>query len=254
MSGVLSRVSPVGHLAVVALWILPVVMSFDPWTPLLFLGLCVLYLFVLGHVSLRRFVAVVMPLMLLPAGLFALNLLFTDTAGHPATTRILGVGVNDYALYRALVICLRSAALITISVGYLLVTDPLELVNALMQQTNLSARFGFSIFVAWNTIPRFVSDYRRIRTTHRIRYRGQSRNLRDLVPTAVALLAGAIRHAERAAISMGVRGIESAHRRSYLRAAEWSRRDTHYVALNLLVVIGLFAVTVLNGWFVFGLG
>ncbi len=254
MSGLLFRFSPVGHLTTVLLWIVPVFLSFDPVTPLLFLALSIAALFLLGRVRLLRFARLVLPLLLLPVGLFVLNLLFTDTAGHPGTVNVLGVAVSSYALHRALIVAIRSTALIEISVGYLLVAEPLDLVNSLMQQLRLSPRVGFSIYVAWNTIPRMRADLARIRSIHRVRLHGRERRFADIVPTAVSLLSGAIRHAQRASISMAVRGLESDAPRTFLRESQWRSRDTLYLAANAAVTAGLFVLSVANGWFVFGLG
>ena len=254
MKGMLRSISPIAHLAVTLCWIVPVFLSFDQVTPLLFLGLSLLYLVIAGQVPIGRTLRAFMPLMMLPFGLFVLNLFFTDATGHPLRVTVLSFSLNSYALHRALTLTFRSASLIVISVGYLLVTDPLELVNALMQQVGLPARVGFSIFVAWNTIPRLREDYLRIRMTHLIRYRGKKRPFRDLVPSAVTLLAGAIRHAQRAAISMGVRGIDEARERTFLHRSEWRARDTVYVAVNALVAGALIWLSVAEGWFVFGLG
>jgi len=254
VKGMLRSISPIAHLAVTLCWIVPVFLSFDQVTPLLFLGLSLLYLVIAGQVPVGRTLRAFAPLMMLPFGLFVLNLFFTDTTGHPLRETVLSFSLNSYALNRALTLTFRSASLIVISVGYLLVTDPLELVNALMQQVCLPARVGFSIFVAWNTIPRLRDDYLRIRMTHMIRYRGKKRPFRDLVPSAVTLLAGAIRHAQRAAISMGVRGIDEARERTFLHRSEWRARDTVYVAVNALVSGALVSLSVAEGWFVFGLG
>jgi len=255
MSGTLAYLSPFGHLLVVFTYLMPVLLSFDPVTPVVFLILNLLTLFGLGHVRLRRFLRIMGPLLIFPIGLFVLNLLFTDTSGHgDQFIRVAWLTLNEYALHRALVIALRALSLISISIGYLLVTGPLELVSAMMQQVGLPPRLGFSIFVGWNAIPRFKENLSRIRTVHRIRLRGQSRTFRDLVPTAVTLLADAIRHAQRAAVSMAVRGIEEAEHRTYLRALPWRVRDWIYLAGNLAVVAGLFAWLIGSGLFVFGLG
>lgn len=254
MSGLLSRFSPVAHLAAVLLWIVPVFLSFDPVTPLLYIALSVAVVFLLGRVRLPRFALLVLPLLLLPLGLFLLNLLFTDTAGHPGTSTVLGIAVSSYALHRALIVTIRSTALIVISVGYLLVAEPLELVNSLMQQLRLSPRVGFSIYVAWNTIPRMRADLARIRSIHRVRLHGRERRFADIVPTAVALLSGAIRHAQRASISMAVRGLESETGRTYLHESRWRTRDSLYLSANALLTSALFALSVAQGWFVFGLG
>jgi len=254
MSGLLSRMSPFGHLLVIFTYLIPVLLSFDPVTPALFLGLNLISVFALGRVSLYRFVKVMGPLLIFPAGLFVLNVLFTDTAGREAAVSVASVELNAYALRRASVIAVRALALISISIGYLLVTEPLDLVDALMQQVHLPPRLGFSIFVGWNAIPKLKDNLDRIRTVHRVRLRGKKRTFGDLVPTGVTLLAGAIRHAQRASVSMAVRGIEEASQRTYLHENTWHLRDSLYVAGNLVLAGSLFGFLIAARFFVFGLG
>jgi len=98
------------------------------------------------------------------------------------------------------------------------------------------------------------ADLARIRSIHRVRLHGRERRFADIVPTAVALLSGAIRHAQRASISMAVRGLESETPRTFLRESRWRTRDALYFAANVLLTAALFTLSIAEGWFVFGLG
>ena len=141
-----------------------------------------------------------------------------------------------------------------ISIGFLLVTNPLALINALMQQVRFSPRFGFGLYVAWNTVPFLKTDLRRIENVHRIRLRAKRRTFREDLPVAVTLLSGAIRHAERASISMTARGLESSTTRSFLKASRWKTIDTIYLAVSVVAISLIWVLIIRSGLFVFGLG
>ena len=251
--GCLRGVSPIARLLVLLLQITPVLLSFDPHTPLLFLVLSLAQLLFLDGIPPGKMLRVILPLSSLPAGLFLLNFLFSETA-EAGSLFFFSLPITNLGLYRGLVVGLRSLALLVPSVGYLLATNPLDLVNALMQQTSLSPRVGFGLYVAWNTIPFLRADLRRIEQTHRIRLRGRKRRLRDTIPTAVTLLSGAIRHAERASLSMTARGLEGAERRSFIREAQWRGRDWVFLIASAIVVATLWIVLWRHHLFVFGLG
>ncbi len=254
--GFIRSLNSLALLAAVIVEIIPVFLSFDPYTPLFFLVLALVQFPLLGRVGLRTVLRTLGPLLALPAGLFLLNLVASapDTGGGSAA--LFGVTVAKASLHRAIVLALRSLALIVLSVGYLLVTEPRSLVNALMQQLALSPRFGFSIYVAWNTIPFLRENLRQIRATHRIRLRGRPRTLAEGLMTAVTLLAGAVRHGERASLSMAARGIESEHARArtFLSESRWRARDTLFLAAAAALSAGAAGCLAWRGLFVFGLG
>jgi energy-coupling factor transport system permease protein len=194
------------------------------------------------------------PFLLLPLGLLVLNLFFSENPGQPPLFQFLFVEVTPHSVYRAGVLAGRSLALIVLSVGYLLVADPLDLVNSLMQQAGLSPRIGFSVYVAWNTIPSLRSNLDRIQKVHRVRLKSKRRGFREALATPVSLLAGAIRHAQRAALSMHARGLDAADRRTFLRESVWRRRDTIYLVVVALITVATTLTLVATDLFVFGLG
>jgi len=250
----LSRISPFAQLLVVFCQLLPVILSFDPYTPLPFLALGLIQILVLGGVRVKRLLRVLLPLSILPVGLFLTNLFFSQPAEQDTYHRVLFVSVSQTGLDRALVVGVRSLTLIVVSIGYLLVTDPLELVNALMQQVRFSPRFGFGLYVAWNTVPALKADLRRIENVHRIRLRARKRRLKDALPVAVTLLSGAIRHAERASISMIARGLDSAEKRTFIKTSRWGAIDTVYLIVSVFIVSLVWVLIIRSGLFVFGIG
>ena len=213
-----------------------------------------LQLLALGKTPFKRFLKVLAPLSILPLGLFVLNLLFSQSIESEKIFRFLFLSIRENALLRAVVLALRSLSLIVISISYLLAADPMELVNALMQQLSLPPRIGFSIYVAWNTVPFLRQELRRIDYTHKIRMKGKKRSIKQALPTAVALLVGAIRHAERASLSMTARGLEKSRERTFYTVNRWKIRDTAYLIASVCAIASITIVLINTDLFVFGLG
>jgi len=249
----LETISPVAILAVHFILIIPVFISFDYYTPPVFFGLAVINVFVLGRVKIGAFLKIVLPLATLPVGLFFLNLFFSRTNQEEEIVRFLFAAVSRNSLRRASIIFIRTFTMIIISVSYLLLTEPQKLVNALMQQLNLSPRVGFALYVAWNIIPQFREDLRRIENAHKVRLKARRKKLAEIPATAITLLSGAIRHAERASVSMAARGIETGRSRTYLKECPWRRRDTIYLIMWMIVTAVSFALITHLGLFTFGL-
>lgn len=250
----MSRLNPVANLLITFTALIPVVLSFDAYTPLSFVAFGMVQILLVSRVPMRSLLRVLGPLLVIPAGLFLMNLFFSAPVAHDRIYEFLTLPVRANSLHRALVLSLRSLALIVLSAGYFVATRPQVLVNALMQQLRLSPRVGYALYVAWNTIPLFRENFRQIESAHKIRLRGRRRTLGDLLPTVVTLLAGAIRHAERASLSMAARGIESDRPRSYLYESRFRIRDAAAVAISIAVTGIIWYLLIARGLFVFGLG
>jgi energy-coupling factor transport system permease protein len=218
----LSRRNPLAVLAVTFGLLAPVLFSIDWYTPLVFMSLATIQLVPLGRVRIRRIAILMLPLSSLPVGLFLLNALF-HRDGLEAGWRL------------GLALALRSEALILISLSLVLLIRPIELVNALMQHLGLPARFGFPLYAGWNSLPLLRRDLAIIEQAQAVRSTAGRPSLGRRMRTAVSLLAGALRHAERVSLSMTARGLESAVRRSFYRESRWSAGDSVYLAAGLLV-------------------
>jgi energy-coupling factor transport system permease protein len=218
----LARRSPLAVLGVSFGLLAPVLFSIDWHTPLVYMSLALIQLVPLGRVRIRRIAVLLLPLSSVPLGLFLLNLLF-HRDGLEAGFRL------------GLALALRSEALILISLSLVLLVRPIELVNALMQRLGLPARLGFPLYAGWNSLPLLRRDLAIIERAQAVRLATGRTGLDSRLRTAVSLLAGALRHAERVALSMTARGLESAGRRSFYRESRWSAGDAIYLAGGLLV-------------------
>ncbi len=248
------QVNPLAGILFVFIVSLPVFISFDITTPLIFLLISVINSIIFFKIEVKKFTKIFLPLISLPLGLFFLNILFYRDKTSQILVNLLIVKVTDASLNRSLIVFSRSLTLIYISVSYLAAYSPIQLVNSLMQHLHFPPRVGFSIFAAWNTIPYFKEEYIRIKHTQLIRKKGKNKSsLESIVETATTLLVNVIRHAERISISMFVRGIENTKYRTFLNQTKWKVRDTVYVTLVIIFVISILSLLIRKKIFVFGL-
>ncbi len=232
--------NPLAVLLVTAGFLVPVFLSFDAVTPLAFLALGIVHLALLGGVDFRDFLKTLAALSIVSAGLFALNVLF------PAE------GVNG--LWRGTCVFLRSVCLISLSIGFIYAVNPYDLFRSFMVNLRLPPRIGYALFAGWNTIPLLRRDLGIIERAQAARFGARKRKARDRLRVAVPLLAGAVRHGERAALSMAARGMENPGNRTYIRESRWTRTDTAYCVLGLLASVAAFLPIIRGGFFIFELG
>lgn len=231
---------------------LPVLFALDRVTPLIYLGLGALNLFIIARLSPRRFIKLVLPLSILSFGLFFMNLLF------PAE------GING--LERAVSVFLRSFTLISLSSGYILSAHPYDIIRALMQNWHMNYRFGFALFAGWNTIPLLRRDIEIAQKAQEIRSagigatgrRGRAKSLRSgktsITRLPVTILSGAILHGERLSLSMAGRGLEEAQNRTFIHSIAWTKTDTLYCIVTGTTALLLWLALIRGGVFVFELG
>lgn len=236
----LSPRNPLAVLFVTACLIVPVLLSTGYAVPSAYFILGVVNLWVLGGIPLGRYLKTLALLSLVSLGLFFLNVL------APAE------GSNGLA--RGVAVFLRSVSLISLSIGFIFLVDPYDLVRALMIRLRLPPRVGYALFAGWNTIPLLRRDLGIIENAQAFRFGNRRRRIRDRVFTAVSLLTGAVRHAERVSLSMAARGADSPGPRTFLKDSPWTRGDTLYCAAGFLASALSAAYFLTSGLFAFYLG
>ncbi|MGX5696812.1 energy-coupling factor transporter transmembrane component T [Agromyces soli] len=141
---------------------------------------------------------------------------------------------------------LRIAALIVLSLASGLTTTGPELVRALVQNLRVPYRIGYTALAALRFVPRFGHELEVIRAAHRVRGtdpgRGPIAAIRRTTATAVPLLAGAIRHAERVALAMDARAFGAHPTRTERTLSRWRVRDTVFVIAYWVVAAAMFVV------------
>lgn len=210
----------------------------DAATPLAFLLVAIALLLVGARMS-RRTVAAV--LLGFPIAVAVLTVSFTawvDPARVDDSAVLLEVGglqVRAGALQIGLATALRLASLSGLALlGGLTTTGP-DLVRALVQQLHVPYRIGWTALAAYRFVPRFAHELAVIRAAHRVRGtvagRGPVALLRRWLGYVVPLLASAIRHAERVALSMDSRAFGAHPTRTQRYPVPFRARDIVFVVV-----------------------
>ncbi len=232
--------NPLAVLFVTVCLLAPVLLSSGYAAPVVYLILGLANLAVLGGIDVPRYARTLLVLSGVSLGLFALN--------------VLAPAEGTDGLARGIAVFLRSVSLISLSVGFIFAVDPYSLVRALMVRLGLEPKVGFALFAGWNTIPLLRRDLGIIEKAQALRLGRRRRTLRDRTNTATALLAGAIRHGERVALSMAARGLDRDTPRTFLKDSPWTRADTLYCVAGFLASGTTSFVLAARGLFAFYLG
>lgn len=222
------------YFALNAACLFPVLLSLDPWTPVVYLALASVLLLVRRLDRWWALLAVLAGALVLAWWVFLTNVLWT-------------AGGN--AVERSVYLALRAWGLTGISAAFALGIRVNDLLNEAMQLTRLPARVGYALFTALNTLPRLQAEQKHLGAVHRVRLGGRSSS--PLVQ-AITLLARAIRSGERSALSLAARGIENPGPRTWLRPVRWTVANRWWLAGGLLLLGGVWALLAATRTFVFG--
>lgn len=119
-----------------------------------------------------------------------------------------------------------------------------DFVRALVQQLHVPYRFGYAGLAALRFVPRFKLELTVIRQAHRARGiafgRGPAAWLRRQLSSLVPLLAAALRHADRVALSMDARGFGFRETRTERHVLKVLPRDWVFLVAVLLLAAAIF--------------
>ena len=246
----MNKFNPLAVLGCSFTMLIPLLLAFDPITPLLYIALTVIVYGIVGLQNPLQYIKTVFALSLFALSLVVINII-APAAQHNLIER-------SFAIY------VRSLGLIMVSIGYFYVVSPYDAVYALMQNAGLSPRIGFSLFTGWNTVPLFIRDMNTLKAAMSFRYGRKKIPFRTKMFGAIILLSQAVRHGERASLSMAVRGIDSIEiktagkRKYYLRSSIkkicWNLKDTVLCIGVVICAVLLLILSIRAGWFRFELG
>lgn len=126
-----------------------------------------------------------------------------------------------------------------------------DFVRALVQQLHVPYRFGYAGLAALRFVPRFKLELSVIRQAHRARGiafgRGPIGWLRRQLSSLVPLLAAALRHADRVALSMDARGFGFRATRTERHVLRVLPRDWVFAGAVLLLAASIFVSGIVLG-------
>jgi len=241
-SSFLHRLNPLSKFLVGLLLFTFMLMTTDPWTPLVFAGLTLLMLRWLGQISFGQLLGILWPILaialvfVLIYPFFVRHNLVADT---PLLIQIGPISIFQGGIEYGITTGLRVLALLVISLPFSLTTDSADLIRALVQQWRLPYRIGYSTLAAFRFVPMLQTEISVIGAAHRVRGVNGTRGLRGAYERvrryAVPLLATAIRQAERAALAMDGRAFGAFPERTYYRRKQFKLSDWLFIVGALVV-------------------
>ncbi|WP_121610905.1 energy-coupling factor transporter transmembrane component T family protein [Mesobacillus foraminis] len=235
----LQQVNPTLKLASLLMVIFFMVMVFDPLTPLILLMITIAGVSVLGGISLRFLLMILLPFSVFAFSFIWINVVFPDERGETILFTIGSLAVAKENLMVGLSLGLRSLVFASWSLLFVLTTEPTKLMLSLIQHCKLPPRFGYGMMAAYRFLPLFRQELKQVRAAHRIRGLGEAKGLgARLMETKrymIPLMASAIRKAERVAIAMESKGFDGSRDRSFYYIVPWTWNDAVYaVGLGIL--------------------
>jgi energy-coupling factor transporter transmembrane protein EcfT len=219
----LGRTSPLVKLALAVAWLVGLAFTLNAGPPVLLTCVAIAAGLVLGDVPPARLVRGLAPLALVAASIALANLLFSASNTAPASVEFARIGplrLTREAAEVAVALGARVLAIVSVGAVFAQTTDPTRLVDALVQQGHVSARFAYGALAAYQAVPRLGEDLATLRHARRIRGLGANWHPR----LVIGLLIRAIRHADQLALAMDARAFGSGPRTAF-RPIAWNWAD-----------------------------
>jgi energy-coupling factor transport system permease protein len=247
----LARFNPVAKIAAAGLLMVGLLLTLDPVTPSLLLGLELLLLPASG-VSLAVLARRTWPLLLGTAGVALANLI---VVGGGRTLLDAGpVEVTSGGVDAAVAVSLRLLAIALPGILVLATTDPMDLADALVQRWHAPARFAYGALAALRLLPLLANDWAQVSRARRARGLDPGRSpvahLRAFAAQVLAVLVAAVRRGVRLATAMEARGFGATGvARTVARPQPLLARDWWLLAGTTAAVVAATAVSVaLGAW------
>jgi energy-coupling factor transport system permease protein len=242
----LHRLNPLTKFVVnVPLWIV-LSMVTDPVTPLAFVVLVGLVLWVLGGMSPIQQARLLWPFWTLALGMFVTFALFQEPTrpGYQVLWQLGWIRVTDEGLLVGLSTALRILALFSFSLLFVMTTDPVAFIQSLMQNTRISYRFGYGVLAAYRFVPMLATEIDQVRAAHHVRGFspgwGPAGFWERVRAFALPLLASSIRRADRVALAMDSRAFGTVPERTYFTEQRFGVNDVVFAVASILVIAGVF--------------
>jgi energy-coupling factor transport system permease protein len=230
----LGRVSPVVKLAIAFAWLGGLAFTVKLAPPVLLAVVALLAAVTAGSVQVGRFARGAAPLFVAALGIAFFNTFFSGQNSNPDAPLAFQLGpfrVVRPALEAGLGLFFRVVAIAATAVAFSQTTDSTRLVDSLVRQARVPARFGYGALAAYQAIPRLAEDLSSLRASRRIRGMRASWHPRILV----GLLVRAIRHGDALALAMDARAFGLGERTWY-RELRWRIADAVTAVAGIAVL------------------
>ena len=240
--------NPLALLVAATVPALALLVSVDPVTPsvvLLATGVAVR----LSPASTADLLRRARPLLLAAVSIGVLNALLSPAAGR----LLVDVGPVDVTTGAAVAGASTALRLLAVALPGLLAVlliDPVDLADALVQQARLPARPAYGALVALRLVPLLTEDWTQLRRARRARGIAAGSPVaagRLFASQVLGLLVQALRRGTRIATAMDARGFDSTGPRTHARRAVLTAADRWLVVLSVLVTVGAVGLSVTTG-------
>jgi energy-coupling factor transport system permease protein len=239
----LRRVNPLTKLAVAVLFVIVVTVIFDLRFQVIVLAQMAIVLLVLEGVPPLRLLFVVLPFALMGFGFLWSHLLFHQAAGGYVDSLGRFSLLRGAAFDDGMIVFLRAINFGVVSYAFVRATPPAALGRALMQNAGLRPTIAFAVSSVVQFIPQLQDELRQLRMAHRLRGAAKISRLRAFasaprryVGMIIPLLVGAVRRAQRSAISMEARGLTHPMQRTYLVGSHFGPADVTFTLVSVIVL------------------
>jgi energy-coupling factor transport system permease protein len=226
----LHQLNPLTKLALTIPVAIVVVAQDSPLIPFAIAFVAAIVTWIVGHVPLKSVARPLAFSLLAGLGMFWTGIVFYAGPGASAAPVVLGpLTVSEAGVTYALTMMGRLLAIVSASSLFVLTTNPVDFVVALIHQGRLPVRVGYAVFAAYRFMPLVQEELDTIRAAHQVRGatsgRGVLARLRQMLGYAIPLLAISVRRAERVALAMDSRGFGARSDRTYYRTTALTRSD-----------------------------
>ena len=248
----LHRLNPLTKLALALPVAILVTFFSEPVTPLAIAVLAAVVTWRLGGIPRSQVQRPLSLGLLLSVGVLWTGVTFYAGPGAEGPSLVPGpVRVTTAGLLYGITMVCRLPAIFAASLLFVLTTNPVEFVVALIQQARLPVRIGYAIFAAYRFMPLVHEELANIQAAHQVRGAatggGPVARARQVFGYAIPLLAISVRRAERVALAMDSRGFGAAGRRTYYRTTRLMRSDLAFFVGALAVLAGILTLRRLAG-------
>jgi energy-coupling factor transport system permease protein len=211
--------------------------TFDPLTPFIYFVFTVAVTFLLSRVSLKRWLVIFSPFILLAVSFAWMTMLHPSDSfsGGDVLFSIWSLQVTSDSFWAGVSLGLRSLSFASLSLLFILTTDSTKFMLSLMQQCKLPPKITFGILAGYRFLPTFRHELQILMQAHRIRGVGRARGVKGRMHQfrryAIPLLANAIRKAERVAIAMESKGFTGEGERTHYHEMTVNKRDWIFVSV-----------------------
>jgi len=167
---------------------------------------------------------------------------YTTTESFTLIYELSFIKITHEGIFEGMGFALRILILTSLSIIFILTTEPKKMVQSLMQVAKVPYRIGYTLYAALRFIPSVYEEYKNITNAHLIRGVGFSRiglysRLKLLKSSIIPLLISGIRRAQEISIAMDSRGFGAYKERTIVNKIEIKSLDKVFVIITLFFLI-----------------